>query len=221
MSYAKRRIIKEIRQMRFFGIDSPLYKFMTTLLNVFLLSFCVVIGSLPIVTVGASVVAGFSVGLRMVANEEGYIVRQFFKAYKENLKQGIPLGLIALLCAYVIYLDTEIVSKVENVSIFAIMFMMVSAAVFTFTLLYSFALTARYENTLMRILKNSFRISMKFFVRTLALVFLLVLEVLAFLWNYTTIFIGIILGPALMILTVCLFARPIFMKLEGDAASGE
>ena len=207
--------------MKFFGIDSPLYKFMTTILNVFLLSFCVIIGSLPIVTIGVSITAGFDVGLRMAANEEGYIVRQFFKAYKNNLKQGIPLGLITLLCAYVVYLDTEIVRKVENVSILVIMFMMVSLAVFTFTLLYSFALTARYENTLMQILKNSFRISMKFFVRTLALVFLLVLEILAFMWNYTTIFIGIILGPALLILTVCLFARPIFMKLEGDAKSGE
>ena len=207
--------------MKFFGIDSPLYKFMTTILNVFLLSFCVIVGSIPIVTLGASIVAGFDVGLKMVANEEGYIVRQFIKAYRNNLKQGIPLGLIVLLCTYVIYLDIEIIRKVENVSIFAIMFMMVSAAVFTFTLLYAFALTARYENTLMRILKNSFRISMKFFVRTLALVFLLVVEVLAFMWNYTTIFIGIILGPALMILTVCLFARPIFKKLEGDAASGE
>ena len=207
--------------MKFFGIDSPLYKFMTTILNVFLLSFCVIVGSIPIVTLGASIVAGFDVGLKMVANEEGYIVRQFIKAYRNNLKQGIPLGLIVLLCTYVIYLDIEIIRKVENVSIFAIMFMMVSAAVFTFTLLYAFALTARYENTLMRILKNSFRIFMKFFVRTLALVFLLVVEVLAFMWNYTTIFIGIILGPALMILTVCLFARPIFRKLEGDAASGE
>ena len=207
--------------MKFFGIDSPLYKFMTTILNVFLHSFCVIVGSIPIVTLGASIVAGFDVGLKMVANEEGYIVRQFIKAYRNNLKQGIPLGLIVLLCTYVIYLDIEIIRKVENVSIFAIMFMMVSAAVFTFTLLYAFALTARYENTLMRILKNSFRISMKFFVRTLALVFLLVVEVLAFMWNYTTIFIGIILGPALMILTVCLFARPIFRKLEGDAASGE
>ena len=207
--------------MKFFGIDSPLYKFMTTVLNVFLLSFCVIIGSLPIVTVGVSITAGFSVGLKMVANEEGYIVRQFIKAYKSNLKQGIPLGLITLLCVYVVYLDTEIIRKVENVSIFVIMFMMVSVAVFIFTLLYSFALTARYENTLMHILKNSFRISMKFFVRTLALVVLLVVEVLAFMWNYTTIFIGLIMGPALMILTVCLFARPIFMKLEGDAKSGE
>ncbi len=207
--------------MKFFGIDSPLYKFMTTILNVFLLSFCVIVGSIPIVTLGVSIVAGFDVGLKMVANEEGYIVKQFIKAYRNNLKQGIPLGLIVLLCSYVVYLDLEIIRKVENVSIFAIMFMMVSAAVFTFTLLYAFALTARYENTLIQILRNSFRISMKFFVRTLALVFLLVVEVLAFLWNYTTIFIGMILGPALMILTVCLFARPIFMKLEGDAASGE
>ncbi len=207
--------------MKFFGIDSPLYKFMSTVLNVFLLSFCVIVGSIPIITLGVSLVAGFDVGLKMVANEEGYIVKQFIKAYKNNLKQGIPLGLITLVCTYVVYLDTEIIRKVENVSIFAIMFMMVSAAVFTFTLLYAFALTARYENTLMRILKNSFRISMKFFVRTLALVVLLALETAAFLWNFTTIFIGIILGPALMILTVCLFARPIFRKLEGDAASGE
>ena len=207
--------------MKFFGIDSPIYKFMTTLTNMFLLSVCVVVGSIPVVTVGASIVAGFDVGLRMAANEEGYIVRQFWKAYKSNLKQGIPLGLIALLCAYVVYLDTQIIAKVEGVSVFFIMFAMISAAIFTFSLLYAFALTARYENTLMRMLKNSFRISMKYFVRTLGLVALLVLEILAFWWNYTTLIIGIIIGPALLILTVCMFARPLFEKIEEDNQEAE
>ena len=207
--------------MKLFSIDSPLYKFMTTLTNIFLLNLCVVIGSLPIVTIGASVVAGYDVALRMVANEEGYVVRQFIKAYKSNLKQGIPLGLIALVCAYVIYLDTEIIRKVENISVIFIMFAMISGALFLFSLLYAFPLTARYENTLMRMLKNSFRISMKYFVRTLALLILLAVEVLAFLWNYTTLFIGILLGPALMILLVSLFARPLFEKIESDNQDAE
>ncbi len=194
---------------------------MTTLTNIFLLNLCVVIGCLPIVTIGTSITAGYDVGLRMVANEDGYIVRQYIKAFKSNLRQGIPLGLITLVCAYVVYLDFEIIKKVESISIFFIMFAMISTAIFAFSLLYAYPLTARYENTLMRMLKNSFRISMKYFVRTLGLVFLLALEVVAYLWNYTTIFIGMIIGPACLILTVCLFARPLFKKIEGDSEEAE
>ena len=207
--------------MKLFGVDSPIYKLMTTLTNMFLLSLCVIIGSIPIVTVGVSVVAGFDVGLRMVKNEEGYIFKQFFKAYKSNLKQGIPLGLITLLCAYVVYLDFEIIRKVESISIFFIMFAILSSAIFLFSLIYAYPLTARYENTLMRMLKNSFRISMKYFVRTLAMIFLLAVLILAFMWNYTTIFLGVIIGPAALILAVCLFARPLFEKIEEDNEDAE
>ena len=44
--------------------------------------------SLPIFTIGATTCAAFSVTLKMVDDEEGYVGKMFIKAFKENLKQA-------------------------------------------------------------------------------------------------------------------------------------
>ena len=60
------------------------------------LNFLWLLFSLPIVTIGASTAAAFSVTLKMVDEREGYIAKQFWTAFQGNLKQGIPTGLLNL-----------------------------------------------------------------------------------------------------------------------------
>ncbi len=205
--------------MKFFSVDSPVYKFMTALTDVFVLSMCWLLCSLPIITIGASTVALFSVTLKMVDNEEGYVGRQFFKAFKSNLKQGIVLELITLLCAYVIWMDFQIFNALENGSILILIVAMLTTFLFVFSLAYAYPLTARYVNSVPRILKNSFRISMKYIGRTVAMLALVALELAAFNWNLTLIFIEVLIGPACIAYTMSAFAKAIFIKIEKDNAS--
>ena len=60
---------------------------------------------LPIVTIGASTVAAYSVALKMVDDQEGYIGKSFLKAFKENWKQGIILGFITMASIYLVYIN--------------------------------------------------------------------------------------------------------------------
>ena len=53
--------------------------------------------SLPIVTLGASTIAAFTVAMRFVEDEEGHVAHDFVKAFKANIKQGIPMSFINLL----------------------------------------------------------------------------------------------------------------------------
>lgn len=205
--------------MKLFRVDGPIYNFMDTLKNLFLINVCLIIFSIPIVTFGAAVVAAYDVTLRMVKNEEGYVTRQFFQAFKANIKQGCILGLITLGCAEVVWLDYQLATKIEDASIFVMIFGMVSAFVFFFSLLYAFPQVARYNNKLSRILKNSFRISMKYIFRTVILVIVLALEVAASMWNMTTLFIAVIIGPAFYIYTTSFMANAIFTDLEKEAKS--
>ena len=75
-------------------------------------------------------------------------------------------------------------------------------------------MTARYANTIPKIMRNSFRISTRYPVRTVLLFVLLLTEVLAFAWNLTTWMISVLIGPAALILTVSLFAVPLFETIE-------
>lgn len=205
--------------MNFFSVDGPLYKFMSTLWDVIKLNFLWLIFSLPIVTIGASTVAVFSVTNKMSEDNEGYVGKQFVAAFKKNLKQGIFMGLFCLLCAYVLYLDSEIYRLTQ--SLLVLIIGIVSAVYFVSAFLYAFPLLARYENTVVKTLKNSIRITMRYFPRTIGLVIVLAIEVLLFVFNNTTIFIMILIGPACIIYTISGFSMYIFRQIEKDNASGE
>ena len=79
--------------------------------DLFMLNVVFVICCLPVVTIGASLTALHYVTLKMARNEESYIIRSFFKSFKQNFKQSTIINLIMLLIAGVLYFDTNIVSQ--------------------------------------------------------------------------------------------------------------
>ena len=205
--------------MKFFSVDGGLYKFISRLWDMIKLNFLWLLFSLPIFTIGAATVAAYSVTLKMVDESEGYVGRQFIKAFKENWKQGIPLGMLGLLGAYVIYLDFELFNKVEGNPIMFLIAGIVAVFIFGMAFIYAFPLSARYENTLLETLKNSARIATRYFVRTLLLVAVLAVEVVIGIFNATTIFFAILIGPACLMLTVSGFAIYFFREIEREPGS--
>jgi len=205
--------------MKFFSIDSPLYKFLSKLLDVLKLNFLWIIFSIPIITIGASTVAAMSVALKMVDDEEGYIGRSFIKAFKENWKQGTMLWIITVIAGYAIYLDFQLFEAVEGNPVMFLIIGMVSAALAAAALIYSYPLSARYENTLFRTIQNSIDISRKYFGRTLLLIIVLGFEFLIFQFNVTMLFFGIILGPGFIIFTIASFSKRVFQIIEKEPGS--
>ncbi len=200
--------------MKFFSIDSPVYRFMSALLNVIKLNFCWLIACLPIITIGPATVATFEVALKMVDDEEGYILKQFIKAFKNNFKQGILLGIINFVCVYVVYMDFQLFEVVEGNPVIFLIIAIVSCFIFVCSLIYAYPLIARYDNTVGKTLRNSFKISMKYIVRTVMMVFVVAVECMVFLWNDTLVFIGILIGPACIMYTISGFSKYIFKQIE-------
>jgi len=198
----------------FFSTDSKLYRFMCRLTDLVKLNLMWLAFSLPIVTLGASTIAASAVSLKIADGQEGYIARDFLKAFKENLRQGIPMSFVTLLCIWVVWMDFQLCGAVEENSVLFLIAGVIAAYVFGLSLLYVYPLLARYENTVLNSLKNSFRISMKFFLRTVVLIIIVAFETAVILWNFKTMILIIIAGPAFVILTICSFASAIFKELE-------
>lgn len=198
----------------FFSPDSKLYRFMSRLTDVVTLNLLWILCSLPIVTIGAATIAASSVSLRIAEGCEGYIGRDFFKAFKENLKQGIPMTFITAVCVWAVWLDFQMFSAAEENSLLFLITGIIAAYVFGFSLLYVYPLLARYENTVLNSLKNSFRISMRYFLRSLLLVVIVAFEAAVMLWTRETMILLVLAGFAFMNLTVCSFAAVIFRELE-------
>ncbi|MHB8128039.1 MAG: YesL family protein [Mobilitalea sp.] len=202
--------------MSFFSVDSPLYKFLSRLLDVIKLNFLWLLFSLPIVTIGASTVAACSVALKMVDEEEGYVGRAFVKAFKENFKQGILLGLLSIAAFYVVYLDLQLFHAIESNPLPLLIIGILASVYFAFSFVYAFPLVARYQNSLINTLRNSMQISLKYFVRTLVLLVVLAFILALMVFNTTTIFFGILIGPAFIIFTISAFSLRVFQIIEKD-----
>lgn len=202
--------------MRIFSPDSEFYKFMCRLWDVIVLNFMWILFSIPIITLGASTIAAYSVALKMVDDEEGYIARSFVKAFKENLKQGIILGVITLAATYLIYLNFSLFQVIESNPMPLLIMGMVGSVVFLLSLLYAYPLLARYDNTIIRTLHNSFDISIRYIVRTLVLLLIIAVELFIIFYNVMTIVFGTLIGPAFIIFTIAAFSKRIFQKIEKE-----
>ena len=97
-----------------FNVENPVWVFMGKLVDMLILSGLWVICSLPVVTIGASTAALYYVTLKLANNEEGYTVRSFFHAFKENLIPGIPLGIGALAVGIFLGCDIYMYSQLDG-----------------------------------------------------------------------------------------------------------
>ena len=207
--------------MKIFSVDSPLYRFLNRLLDILKLNFLWILGSIPIFTIGVSTTAAMSVALKLADDEEGYIAKSYFEAYKAIFKQGVPMGLIFLIAWYAVYLDFQLFGAVKNNPVILLIIGMVSVFLVIIAMIYAFPLLARYENTVIRTIQNSMDISRKYFGKTLILVILVAAEVLIFQYNSTMIFLGILFGPGFIIYTVAAVSKRIFLQIERVNREGE
>ncbi len=90
------------------GLADPNHKFnrvMTRAFDVLLLNGLFLLTSIPIVTSGASSAALYYATSKAVYHDRGGVAREYFRAWKSNLRQGIALQLIFLALSALAALD--------------------------------------------------------------------------------------------------------------------
>lgn len=117
---------------------------------------------IPLFTIGASVTALNYMMLKIVRGEEGYIVKDFFKAFKENFKQATAIWLIMALFGVIFGVDFYVLnhmklamSPVIRTVIYALL------VVWTFEFVYVFAVLSRFVNTVKQTMKNALLMSIR------------------------------------------------------------
>ncbi len=214
----------KLTYMGIFNQNSKLIKFVNKIIDLIWLNFLWVIFSLPLITIGASTCAAFSVTLKMVDDEEGYIARSFIKAFRQNFKQATIMWCITAPLLYLAYLIWQVVLKADSTEYFFLLILgaiLYTALLIVFNL-YTYPLIARYENSLKNMIKNSLGICLTYFGRTVLILALLLLEGAIIFWNRWTILAGLFFGPEFMIFTISGIAKKIFLQIERheDANSG-
>ena len=90
---------------RFFDLDNPLWSFLGKITDVLMLSLLWILCSLPIITIGASTTALYYCTLKLSVDKEGYLMKSFFKSFKDNFKQSTFAWLILLFAGAILYFD--------------------------------------------------------------------------------------------------------------------
>lgn len=193
---------------------------MMVLWDVVKLNFMWLVFSIPIITIGASTTAAYTVTLRMVEGTEGSVIKQFMEGFKQNWKQGGILGIITLIVAYCAYINFELFNKIENNPIL----FLIAGIFITFFglvhLVYAFPILARYHNSLWKTIDNAKEVTFKYVFRTFGLWLLIALLCVLFIWNLTLMFIGLLIAPVSIFLTVSSFASKSFKQIEKDRLAG-
>ena len=93
-----------------FKLDSPLMNFLNKVADIMILNLMFIVFSIPFFTIGAAFSAAYYMGFKMVKNEETYIVKGFWKAFKENFKQGTAIWMILVVVLGVLIADYRIIA---------------------------------------------------------------------------------------------------------------
>ena len=163
-----------------FNYDSPLMSGLGKLADLLILNLLTLLFCIPIVTIGASLTACHYVALK-IRRSEGYVIKNFWKSFKENFVQSTVIWLIVSL-GVALSLFVALFFNVEGVMASISRGVLFAAAIFWgFTACWVFPLQSKFANTIKNTIKNSLLLSLKYLFRTILLLIINLLPVVLFL----------------------------------------
>lgn len=182
---------------KLFRMDSPLMRFLTKIADLMVLNILFCVTSIPLITIGASWTALYSVTLKMVRDEEGSVSRSYFRSFRQNFRQTTLLWLGVLVVLALLVLDIRVLNGMAGgtapgllrvgVEILALLGIMV--------LQYLFPSLARFEASLADTLKNACMMALAHLPKTALMTAAVVGAVWITLINNTTIAVGLMVWP--------------------------
>lgn len=145
--------------MQLFRYDNPIMSGISKAANCIFLSMLWLAGCIPVITVGASTCALYYTVEKNIKNDRGYVASSFWHAYKENLKQASAVSAVLLAAELVFLCDFWILDAMEKEGhLFGnagILFQVIMGLVLVYAV-WVFAMLGSFQNTVPRIMKNSF-----------------------------------------------------------------
>ena len=152
---------------------------MSKVADLCILNVICVICCIPVITAGASITAMYYVTLKMVRNEEAYIIRSFFKSFRQNFKQATIINLIMLVVGAVLYVDLNMAKTMAGSAgqIFRVIFG-AFILVYFIMFLYVYPVLARFYNTIRNTIKNALFMAVRHLPYTVVMAVIAVCPVL-------------------------------------------
>ncbi|MDE6761738.1 MAG: DUF624 domain-containing protein [Lachnospiraceae bacterium] len=152
------------------NIDTPFFRAMGKIGDIFLLNFIFVITSIPLITIGASITALMTIAIKMTTNKEGYIVSGYLKAFRSNFKQATVIHILSAILGGILFFDLHFWVSLQNKNAgFMIIISVIPIMVYCMVLLYVYVQQAIFENRITATIRNALLMAVKNLPGTLLL----------------------------------------------------
>lgn len=200
----------------FFKMEGKFFNILSRIADLLWLNVLTIVCCIPVITAGASITAMYSVTLPMVKNEEGYLTRDFFKAFARNFLQATAMWAVILAGALVILADVHIIGNyAPQFQMWLLIPMCFIVIVLLALFLYAFPLQAYFKNTVRGTLGNALKLAIAHLPYT---VVFLILQAMPWIVLYYVTNIGFLVALGWGFAGIgylCSFAyRGIFRKYE-------
>lgn len=170
--------------MNLLGYNSPLISLLTKISQLFMINILWILCSVPIFTVGASTAALYSVTMAMAEKRGGNVFVSFFRAFKQNFRDGVAVFLLMSGIFTVLAADLYVIMTYEFpgwplavglLGLLTVLFLMVWSLVFP--------LTAKYHNSPGGLIRSALILTLQYFYRVLFMTVMNVLPLIAYLMS--------------------------------------
>lgn len=195
---------------------NPVMRFLTAVFNLMIANLFFIITSIPIVTIGPSLVALYKITFEILDGEEVFLFQDFYGALFKNIKRSvilwIPMLLVSLIMGYSVFL---VWAGLEGTKFW----MMLPPLLFIFIIFsvgaYAFPLLSQCYDPLKDVIRNSFLLAIGHLPTTI-FIFLLHFVVYGIIFLFDSVSIVLLsvmlfIGFALMALISSFFLRRIFL----------
>lgn len=208
--------------MKLFNIDSPLMQFLAKVADLMIINILVLVCSIPIFTIGASLTAAHYVILKMVRKEDCYIVRSFFKSFKSNFKQATLIWLLMMLVFGVIGGDCYIIYKAEiEFNKYLLFALLVAGIAVVMTSIYVFPVLAKFDNTIKATIKHAFMMSIVQFPKTILMLIAYVAPVAGLIFWMEGTPVIMLLGISVPIFLAAFLYNKFFLQIEENILAAQ
>lgn len=201
-----------------FSYDSKFFIILGKVSNIVILNLLFLISCIPIITIGTSITATYFVAMKIVRDEEAYIVKEFIIRFKENFVKSTKIWFIMIVIGMVLGFDYYISSLISNGLMKATLQLSLTivSIIFIFVLTYVFPITSKFENTIKNTMINSILISIKHLPQTILMVIvnlspIILIFILSTYWGHILFFYTVI-GFGAMTYINSMFFDKIFEK---------
>lgn len=209
--------------MSIFDMESPFQRFLNRMTDLLILNLITLLACLPVVTAGASLTAMHYVLLKMVRGQEGYVVRSFWRSFRQNFVQATVIWVVMLF--YGLFAGSNLFAMLTGPAggtpVWIPVLLAASVILEYLLMLYVFPLLSRYENPVKDTLLNAMMLVFGRLPLTAEMAVIMAVPAAMALWVTPLLPLAALFGLSVPGYACAMLYSPLFSQIEGEESMKE